>query len=98
MADRDEIDGEVTLTGELAFVELEGGYWQLTFGGPDDRWGGRVVLGRPAQLRDRVPDAAGAGAGEAQSLRAHVRGRAREETMSIFMAGTMFEVSSIELL
>lgn len=85
--------GEVTLVGELSFVDLEGGFWQLTFGDESAQWGGRVVLGLPHQLHDQPMIDSGE-----QVLRARVRGRAREEMMSIFMAGTMFDVANLELL
>lgn len=75
------------IEGTLEFVELEGGYYELVFGAEDAPFGGRLVLGRPAQL-----------VGIPTGARVTVTGHVDEMAMSIFMAGPMYVVASVQRL
>lgn len=69
-----------TIEGTLAYVRLEGGFWQL-----ETQAGGRFVL----VGADDALAALGAGS------RVRVEGRPRPERASIYMRGTLFEVESV---
>ena len=73
------------IEGTLRFVELEGGFYEVEFGDEHAPYGGRLVLGRPAELAD-IP------AGSHITVRGHVD----EMAMSIFMAGPMYTLASVQ--
>jgi hypothetical protein len=79
-------DADTTeLAGNLERVDLEGGFWRLRLPPGDDRFGGAVVLGDPADL-----------AGYADGASVRVRGRVDEFGASIAMAGTTFLLDHVE--
>lgn len=82
---------DTELVGALRWNEFEGGFWSLDIEPPEPagepRFGGRVVLGTP-----RLP------AGAVDGCRVRVRGRAREDMLDFFMAGTRFDAHEVELL
>jgi hypothetical protein len=71
------------IVGRLEREEFEGGFWRLQFGTTDDPYGGEVVLGNPPAL-------SGAHAGAL----VRVEGRPEPDAMSIWMAGTLYDVAS----
>lgn len=73
------------IVGTLVHEQFEGGFWTVRFGGPTDPEGGVVVLGNPPQVR---------GCADGDVVR--VRGRLLVGHVTFMMAGTPYEVASIE--
>ena len=73
-----------TLDGTLEWHDLEGGFWKLRFGDAGAAHGGAVVLGKPPELQ-------GFEAGQ----RVRVTGRVSPMQMSIFMAGTTYDLDTV---
>ena len=74
------------IEGELAFEELEGGFWTCTVADDDEDapLGGMVVLGNTDKVEDFSP-----------GQRVRIFGEPMGEAASIFMAGPMYEVLDI---
>ena len=75
------------IVGVAHWVELEGGFWELEYGGADAPLGGRVVIGRPAALHGGTSD-----------VRVRVRGRAEPLGASVFMTAPAYLIDELELL
>lgn len=74
--------------GRLIYNPLEGGFWQVRFStDPESPYGGRLTLGRDERL-----------ASFADGDAALIRGRISPRQASIFMSGTLYEMTSIERL
>jgi hypothetical protein len=76
--------------GELIRSDIEGGFWSVRYipAGPEaekDPHGGRFVLGNPPQLK-----------GFASGQFVKITGRIAEDQASIFMAGTLYDLATVE--
>lgn len=76
------------VSGRLAWRDLEGGFWDLMFMAPknDDPHKGHFVLGKPKLL-----------AGFKDGDMVDVTGKISADQMSIYQAGTMYDVATIKL-
>lgn len=73
--------------GELEYNPIEGGFWQIRFGKQDDSYNGKFVLGnRPEFSRFRHGDLV------------KITGRIAQNQVSIYQAGTLYQIESIQKL
>lgn len=72
--------------GELEYNPTEGGFWQIRFGKENDSYHGKFVLGNHPKLsRFRHGDVV------------KITGKISEDQVSIFQAGTLYNLESIDL-
>lgn len=69
------------LVGRLQRENFEGGFWRIEFGAEDAPHGGSLVLGNPPAL-----------AGMREGALVRVEGHVDADRMSIWMAGTIYDV------
>lgn len=73
------------VVGRLEWNPLEGGFWEISFGKGSDPYGGKFVLGNDLRLTQfKTGD----------SIK--ITGKISKEQVSIYQAGTIYEITSIE--
>jgi len=75
------------ITGKLVYKDIEGGYWDLVFADTTDQFGGHFILGRDKKLE---------GYKDGDIVR--VAGEIAEDQMSIYIAGIIYSLKTIELV
>lgn len=72
--------------GKLEYNPIEGGFWQIRFGKESDLYHGKFVLGNQPQLSSfRHGDLV------------KITGKISQDQVSIYQAGTLYDLESIDL-
>lgn len=72
--------------GELEYNPIEGGFWQIRFGNESAPYGGKFVLGKDPKLANF----------QSGDL-VKITGKISLNQVSIFQAGTLYDLESIDL-
>ena len=75
------------VTGQLQYQDIEGGFWIIRFGSRDASYNGQFVLGKDPRLQNFK-----------DGDLVKITGQISQEQISIYQAGTIYTLQSIELL
>ncbi|MBI2621163.1 MAG: hypothetical protein HYW63_00765 [Candidatus Levybacteria bacterium] len=75
------------VTGQLQYQDIEGGFWIIRFGSRDAPYNGQFVLGKDSRLQNFK-----------NGDLVKITGKISQDQISIYQAGTIYTLQSIEFL
>lgn len=75
------------IVGRLEYSQIEGGFWTIDYQDATDKFGGKFVLGRDLRLE-----------GFADGDLVKIAGQIAQNQVSIYQAGTLYQIESIQKL